>query len=110
MNMKNVAKVVAKTAMAVMLVVMLTVLTGCQVKTGNRIVEGLDVQTFNYAYVRLGDKDIVEGYVTQWRDYTNSDTVQVQIDGKFYLTHYSCVVLIADPKNGALQYGSGANN
>ena len=84
------------------------VLTGCgQVTTGNRVVSGKDVQTFNYAYIRLGDKDIKEGYVTQWRDYDNSDVVQVMIDGKFYLTHYSCVVLIADPSMGGIGYDSG---
>ena len=84
------------------------ILTGCgQVTTGNRVVGGKDVQTFNYAYIRLGDKDIKEGYVTQWRDYTDSDVVQVMIDGKFYLTHYSCVVMIADPSMGSLGYDSG---
>lgn len=83
---------------------------GCQVKTGNRIVEGKDVQTFTYAYVRLGDKDIVEGYVTQWRDYSNSDTVQVLINGKYYLTHYTCVVLVADPSMGSLQYSNTLEN
>ena len=53
------------------------------------IIEGKDVQTFTYAYVRLGDRDIAEGYVTQWRDYNNSDEVQVLVNGKYYLTHYS---------------------
>ena len=64
------------------------------------------VQTFSYAYIRLGDRDIVEGYVTQWRDYDESDVVQVMIDGKYYLTHCSCVVLVADPKYGSLGYSA----
>ena len=81
------------------------VLVGCtEIKAGNRMLAGKDVQTFNYAYVRIGDKNVVEGYVTQWRDYDNSDEVQVLLDGKFYLTHYSNVVLVADPSLGALQY------
>ena len=84
--------------------------TACQVKTGNRIVDGVDVQTFNYAYVYCGGNKIVEGYVTQWRDYTNSDTVQVLIDGKYYLTFYSNVVLVADPKHGSIAYDMGGNN
>lgn len=92
------------------LLVIVLVLTGCQIKHGNRILEGKDVQTFTYAYIRLGDKDIAEGYVTQWRDYDDSDVVQVLVNGKFYLTHYSCVVLVADPSQGALQYDSGYNN
>lgn len=92
------------------LVLLVVILTGCQIKHGNRIVEGKDVQTFTYAYIRLGDKDIDQGYVTQWRDYDNSDVVQVLINGKFYLTHYSCVVLVADPSQGALQYDMGLAN
>lgn len=95
---------------AVLLVVLVAVLSGCQFKHGNRIVAGKDVTTFTYAYIRLGDKDIDEGYVTQWRDYDDSDTVQVLINGKFYLTHYSCVVLVADPSQGALQYDLGLAN
>ena len=82
-------------------------LAGCgEIKTGNRVTAGKDVQTFTYAYIRVGDRDIDEGFVTQWRDYTDSDVVQVLMNGKYYLTHYSCVVLVADPSQGALQYGN----
>lgn len=92
-------------AVAGIIVIILLTLTGCAtIKTGNRIVGGKDVQTFTYAYVRLGEKDIAEGFVTQWRDYEDSDTVQVMINGNYYLTHYSCVVLVADPSQGALNY------
>ena len=95
---------------ALMLVVLL-VLTACDTHTvGNRATWGKDVQTFTYAYIRLGDKDIVQGYITQWRDYDDSDVVQIMIDGKYYLTHYSCVVMIADPSHGNLGYGSGELN
>ena len=84
-------------------------LAGCEsTKTvGNRAVGGKDVQTFTYAYIRLGDKDIAQGYITQWRDYSNSDVIQIMIDGKYYLTHYSCVVMIADPSHGNMGYDSG---
>ena len=92
-------------AVAGIIILILLTLTGCAtIKTGNRIVGGKDVQTFTYAYVRLGEKDIAEGFVTQWRDYEDSDTVQVMINGNYYLTHYSCVVLVADPSQGALNY------
>lgn len=94
-------------AIVTMILIAIALCGCCQVQTGNRIIAGKDVQTFNYAYIRLGDKDIKEGYVTQWRDYDESDVVQVMIDGKFYLTHYSCVVLIADPSMGGLGYDSG---
>ena len=95
-----------KTAvLTLMLILAALILCACEgTQVGNRVIAGKDVQTFTYAYIRLGDKDIVEGYVNQWRDYTNSDTVQVMIDGKYDLTHYSCVVLVADPAHGNLGY------
>lgn len=93
------------------LIALLLTLTGCgTAQVGNRAVWGADVQTFTYAYIRLGDKDIVEGYITQWRDYEDSDAVQIMIDGKYYLTHYSCVVMIADPTRGNIGYGNGELN
>ena len=102
---KSRTKHTRKIILDVMLVLLAVVLTGCmETQTGNRVTHGKDVQTFTYAYIRLGDKDIVEGYITQWRDYDNSDTVQIMIDGKYYLTHYTNVILIADPSQGALQY------
>lgn len=89
----------------VLLIVCVFTFAGCEMKTGNRITSGKDVQTFTYCYVVLGGKEIVKGSITQWRDYENSDVVQVLVNGKFYLTHYSNVVLIADPEQGALSYG-----
>jgi len=74
-------------------------------QTGNRITGGNDIQTFTYCYVVLGGQEIVRGPITQWRDYDNSDVVQVLVNGKFYLTHYTNVVLIADPDQGTLAYG-----
>lgn len=91
----------------VMMVLAIVILSSCDNphKTGNRITGGKDVQTFTYCYVVLGGKEVVRGSITQWRDYDNSDVVQVLVNGKYYLTHYSNVVLIADPDQGALSYG-----
>ena len=94
MNMKKII---------VVLLMVAIVMVACSAQVGNRAY-GNDVQTFTYAYIRLGDKDIVQGYITQWRDYKDSDAVQIMIDGKYYLTHYSCVVMIADPTHGNLGY------
>ena len=101
---------------SILLVTMLVcLLAGCesQVKTGNRVTAGKDVQTFTYCYIALGNEQMKEGYITQWRDYDDSDVVQVLVDGKYYLTHYSNVVMIADPSQGALNYSDpnyfGAN-
>ena len=91
-----------------LLVCCLFVFAGCDEnrhKTGNRITGGKDVQTFTYAYIVLDGQEVAKGAITQWRDYDNSDVVQVLVNGKFYLTHYSNVVLIADPEQGALAYG-----
>ena len=74
---------------------------------GNRAVGGQDVQTMHYAYIKLDGQTIAEGHVTQWRDYDQSDVVQVMIDGKYYLTHYSNVILVADPSMGGVGYDSG---
>ena len=95
-----------KWLLIVALVLMVAVLASCEYhKTGNRVTGWKDVQTFTYCYIVLGGKEIERGAITQWRDYDNSDTVQVLVNGKYYLTHYTNVVLIADPEQGALSYG-----
>lgn len=91
-------------AIAFMLILVAFILCACSNQVGNRVISGQDVQTFTYAYIRLGDQTIAEGYISQWRDYSDSDVVQIMIDGKYYLTHYSCVVMIADPSHGNLGY------
>lgn len=91
-------------AMTFMLILTVLILCACSDHVGNRVISGQDVQTFTYAYIRLGDQTIVEGYISQWRDYSDSDVVQIMIDGKYYLTHYSCVVMIADPLHWNLEY------
>lgn len=94
-----------KIFIAIMLVVVLFVATGCFIRVaGNRVVGGPDVQTFHYAWVYLGNNEIAEGPVTQWRDYDNSDVVQVMIKGKYYCTHYTNVVMVADPELGSIGY------
>jgi len=102
--MKSKMKVIALVVVIILCVLMLS---GCEDthKTGNRITGGKDVQTFTGCYIVLGGKEIVRGAVTNWRDYDNSDTVQVLVNGKYYLTHYTNVVLVADPEQGALSYG-----
>lgn len=51
---------------------------------------------FGRAILRLPDGEIVEGKVSSWLDFDDSDAVQVTIGGKTYLTHYSNVCLIDD--------------
>ena len=95
-------------ALILMLIILTVTLASCDdsyYKTGNRITGGKDVQTFTYVYIVLDGQEIAKGAITQWRDYENSDVVQVLVNGKYYLTHYSNVVMIADPEQGALNYG-----
>lgn len=101
MNMKRIVFIAA------MLLAFAMGLSACgQVMTGNRVTYGTDVQTFTYAYIVLGGERLVQGYITQWRDYDESDVVQVLIDGKYYLTHYTNVVMVADPSQGNLGYSN----
>lgn len=96
-----------KICIAIILMSVLFLFAGCELnKTGNRITGGKDVQTFTYCYVALSGQEITRGAVTQWRDYTDSDVVQVLVNGKYYLTHYTNIVLIADPEQGALSYSN----
>ena len=103
--MKKYGKILALVMVLVIATLLLSSCDESYYKTGNRITGGKDVQTFTYAYIVLDGQEIAQGAITQWRDYEDSDTVQVLVNGKFYLTHYSNVVLIADPDQGALAYG-----
>lgn len=99
---------VKRIIVVIMLIVLTATMTSCATRIlGNRAVGGSDVQTMNYAYIALPGKDILEGKVTQWRDYDDSDTVQVLVNGKYYLTHYTNVVLVADPEIGSIGYDMG---
>lgn len=45
---------------------------------------------------KFGDYFYVEGNVDSWKDFENSDMIQVRIDGVTYLTHSSNVILISE--------------
>ena len=51
---------------------------------------------FTRAIIQLPNGEVVDGKVSSWLDYTDSDAVMVTIGGKTYLTHYSNVCLIND--------------
>lgn len=75
---------------ALILVLCLT-LTACRI--GNRDI-GFDTkQTFRWAIIQLGNGELIEGPVDSWRDFQESDVVQVTIEGITYLTHYSNAIL-----------------
>ena len=54
------------------------------------------VWSYEYAILTLPNGKIVEGKVDSWSDYEDGDMIQVEIDGKKYLTHSTNVVLISE--------------
>ena len=65
-------------------------LTACY---GNRE-RGWDTKwNFEHVIIQLGNGELIEGKVDSWRDFSESDAVQVTIGGITYLTHYSNVIL-----------------
>ena len=76
-------------ALILILVISIITLSSCNMQI-------LDTTySYEYAYISLPNGKVVEGKVDSWVDY-ESDAVQVVINGKTYLTHYSNVVLISD--------------
>jgi major membrane immunogen (membrane-anchored lipoprotein) len=74
-----------------LLVVMLFTLCAC----GNR--DHWDtVYTYDTVIVQLADGSVVKGKCQNWRDYENSDMMQVKVDGKTYLVHSMNCSLIAE--------------
>lgn len=69
----------------------LILLVGC----GNRNLIDTTYR-YEYAYIRLPNGETVEGKVQSWDDYEISDMLQVEIDGKVYLTHSTNVVLVSE--------------
>jgi len=78
-------------AIIVLMLIFALCLTGCQI--GNRKIGFDTTQTFHWAIVQLGNGELIEGSVDSWRDFSESDVVQVTIKGNTYLTHYSNVIL-----------------
>lgn len=50
--------------------------------------------SFDQAQIDMPDGTVVEGHVDSWKDYDDSDSILVTIDGKTYYTHLSRAVLI----------------
>lgn len=48
---------------------------------------------FKWVCLELPNGEIVEGKCESWRDYENSDSIQITINGITYYTHLNRVVL-----------------
>ena len=51
---------------------------------------------FDKVQIHMPDGRVVTGAVESWKDWDDSDAVQIKVDGKTYYTHLSRVVLIAE--------------
>lgn len=52
--------------------------------------------TFNHAFVSLPDGSCVDGPICAWKDWEDSDMLQVTFsDGTVYYTHSSNIILVA---------------
>jgi ribosomal protein S1 len=71
-------------------VMMLICMSGC-----NRQVFDTTYK-YDRAIISLPNGEVIDGKVQSWRDYENSDQIQVKIDGVTYLVHSSNIVLIAE--------------
>ena len=51
---------------------------------------------FNYAYVRLPNGEMVEGRIKSWKDWNDSDMLQVTFyDDSIYYSHSTNIVLVS---------------
>jgi hypothetical protein len=80
-----------KICLAMLVGLMCVAMSGC----GNRQLFDT-TYSFEKAILSLPNGEVIEGTVTSWKDYENSDQIQVEINGKQYLVHSSNIVLISE--------------
>ena len=79
-----------KLIIVILVIVMIMTFVGCNMQM-------IDTTwSHERAIIQMPDGNIVEGAVTSWQKYPESDMLQVKIDGKQYLTHSVNVVLISE--------------
>lgn len=88
----------AKTKVITIIAVIVALLVGALIiywesTHGNRRL--IDTKNrFDRAIISLPNGEVIDGKVSSWLDFNDSDAVQITIDGKTYLTHYANVCLI----------------
>lgn len=48
---------------------------------------------YDWAILQLGNGELIEGQITSWKDFSESDMIQFTMNGITYLTHSSNVIL-----------------
>ena len=86
-----------KKKIALLFVILAAVVLLSSCTLGNRQV-GIDLQqSFDEAYIYgLDGSLVVHGRIKNYRDFSESDVVQITIGTKTYLTHYMNVIMIRD--------------
>ena len=81
------------------LILIVAVLTLSSCTIGNRSI-GLDTkQSFDEAYIYGLDGSLVaHGTISSWRDFSESDVIQITSGDKTYLTHYVNVIMIRNDR------------
>ena len=82
-----------RTAIIILLTLLLATTTTAYAIFGNK--DYFDtVKTFHEALIAMPDGTVVQGKVQNWRDYENSDQIQVKINDVTYLVHSSNIMLM----------------
>ena len=87
-----------KILIVIAVIVVLLVAVGViywQTHIGNRQLMDVNYH-FDRAVLKLPNGEVIEGKLSSWLDFDDSDVLQVKIDGKTYLTSYVNVCLIDD--------------
>ena len=53
-------------------------------------------EQITWGIIELDNGELIEGKVTSWKDYNESDMIQVTMDNITYLTHSSNVILCSE--------------
>ena len=90
--MKTKTKVLIAVGIVVALILVCLALSWEAMHGNRRLIDTKN--RFDRAVISLPNGEVVDGKVSSWLDYSDSDVVLISIDGKTYLTHYSNVCLI----------------
>lgn len=97
---RNIKRIGCLIFAALIVCAILLMFTGCGPANTSAESGGFNYQLFDTTYsfdkaiIKLPDGEVVKGKVESWKDYENSDQIQIKIDGKTYLVHSANCVLI----------------
>lgn len=80
-----------KILIVTLIAILIALLTAC----GNQQLYD-STWTFHEAIIYLPDGSSINGKVESWKDFDESDMIQVKMNGRTYLTHSSNVLMIAN--------------